>query len=83
MVELLLDLAKSVQQNEPGVSVYRITRGSVSDDGSQDIRVIEQYVSHTLTVLIPPNRCVVLFSHLVSLHIYQAGEDGEGKMLID
>lgn len=47
---MLSDLAKIVHQNEPGVLVYRITRGSVSEDGSQDIRMVEQYVLHILTI---------------------------------
>lgn len=69
-----------MHENEPGVLVYRITRGSVSEDGSQDIRVIEQYVLHTLTVLLLSNRCVILVSF--SSH-FSGGEDREGRRLID
>lgn len=69
-------MAKIVHQNEPGVLVYRITRGSVSEDGSQDIRMIEQYVLHTLTVLLLSNRCVifVLFSSQFSLERTERGK---------
>lgn len=69
-------MAKIVHQDEPGVLVYRITRGSVSEDGSQDIRVIEQYVLHTLTVLLLSNRCVifVLFSSQFSRERTERGK---------
>lgn len=69
-------MAKIVHQNEPGVLVYRITRGSVSEDGSQDIRMIEQYVLHTLTVLLLSNRCVifVLFSSQFSRERTERGK---------
>lgn len=69
-----------MHQNEPGVLIYRITRGSVSEDGSQDIRMVEQYVLHILTALLLPNRCVLFFCFL---HISQAGEDGGVRRLTD
>lgn len=70
-----------MHQNEPGVLVYRITRGSVSEDGSQDIRMIEQYVLHISSVLLLRNyrrNCFVLIPSPS-----QAGMDGAGRRLID
>lgn len=71
-------MAKIVYENEPGVLVYRITRGSVSEDGSQDIRMIEQYVLHTLTVLLLLNPCVILISFSSHFLRRKRTERGEG-----